>query len=115
LTGGRLLGVAALLATLALEPAGAKAQAPAQTPRPPTFETGIEIINLTISITDPFNRYVTDLGQKEFAVFEDGVRQELSLFTHENLPISLALMLDTSASMDEKSQSRVSRLSISCN
>ncbi len=78
------------------------AQAPAQTPRPPTFETGIEIINLTVSITDPFNRYVTDLGQREFAVFEDGVRQDLALFTHENLPISLALMLDTSASMDEK-------------
>ena len=33
-------------------------------------------------------RYVTDLTQKDFAVFEDGIRQELSLFTHENLPIS---------------------------
>jgi len=70
--------------------------------RPPTFEAGIEVINLNVSITDPRNRYVTDLGEKDFAVFEDGVRQELSLFTHENLPISLVLMIDTSASMDEK-------------
>src|SRR4029079_13946447 len=42
------------------------------------------------------------LDAKDFAVFEDGIRQELSLFTHENLPISLVLMIDTSASMDEK-------------
>ena len=45
---------------------------------------------------------MTDLGQRDFAVFEDGIRQELSLFTHENLPISLVLMIDTSASMEEK-------------
>ena len=100
----RSLALAALAAGLALASPGATAQAPtpAQTPRPPTFEVGIEVINLMVSITDPFNHYVTGLGQKDFAVFEDGVRQELSLFTHENLPISLALMLDTSASMDEK-------------
>jgi VWFA-related protein len=75
----------------------------AQTPqRPPTFEVGIEVINLNVSVTDLQNRYVTDLLDRDFAVFEDGVRQELSLFTHENLPISLALMIDVSASMDEK-------------
>src|SRR5262245_46731080 len=75
----------------------------AQTPqRPPTFETGIEVINLNLSVTDGRNNYVTDLGQKDFAVFEDGIRQELSLFTHENLPVSLVILIDTSASMEEK-------------
>ncbi len=76
----------------------------AQTPtqRTPTFEVGIEVINLNVSVTDGRGRYVTDLVEKDFAVYEDGVRQELSLFTHENLPISLALLIDGSASMDEK-------------
>jgi VWFA-related protein len=74
----------------------------AQTPRPPTFGVGIEVINLTITVTDVRARYVTDLRESDFAVFEDGVKQDLSLFTHEDLPISLVLMLDTSASMDEK-------------
>jgi VWFA-related protein len=79
------------------------AQAPPRpTPRPPTFEVGIEVINLNVSVTDARNRYVTDLAQKDFGVFEDGVRQELTLFSHENLPISLVLMMDCSASMDEK-------------
>src|SRR5438034_10809392 len=95
---------AVLAAALALVPLRSAAQAPPPrpTPRPPTFEAGIEVINLNVSVTDPRNRYVTDLAERDFAVFEDGVRQELSLFTHENLPISLVLMIDTSASMDEK-------------
>jgi Ca-activated chloride channel family protein len=80
-----------------------RAQAPVQPPvQPPIFEVGIEVINLNLSVTDGRNNYVTDLLQKDFAVFEDGIRQELSLFTHENLPISLAVLIDTSASMEEK-------------
>lgn len=74
----------------------------AQTQRPPTFEAVIEVINLNLSVTDSRSHYITDLTDKDFAVFEDGIRQELSLFTHENLPISLSLLIDTSASMQEK-------------
>jgi len=69
---------------------------------PPTFEIGIEVINLSLSVTDRGENYVTDLAPNDFAVFEDGIRQELSLFTHENLPISMVIMIDTSASMEEK-------------
>ena len=74
----------------------------AQARQTPQFGTGIEIINLSLSVTDPRNNFVTDLGQKDFAVFEDGIRQDLTLFTHENLPISMVLMIDCSASMEEK-------------
>jgi Ca-activated chloride channel family protein len=81
----------------------AAAPAFAQTPqRTPTFEVGIEVINLNLSVTDARNRYVTDLAASDFAVFEDGIRQELSLFTHENLPISMAVLIDGSASMEGK-------------
>jgi Ca-activated chloride channel homolog len=86
-----------LLTAMALPALAQTRQAP-----PPTFGVEIEVINLNVSVTDGRGHYVTDLSDKNFAVFEDGVRQELSLYTHENLPISLALLLDTSASMDEK-------------
>ena len=86
-----------LLTLLALRASAQTTQAP-----PPTFGVEIEVINLNVSVTDGRGHYVTNLSDKNFAVFEDGVRQELSLYTHENLPISLALLLDTSASMDEK-------------
>jgi VWFA-related protein len=100
----RKLEAAALAASLLLPlaPLGAQAPRPTATPRPPTFGVGIEIINLNVSVTDPRNHYVTDLGAPDFAVYEDGIKQELSLFTNENLPISLVLMIDSSASMDEK-------------
>jgi Ca-activated chloride channel family protein len=66
------------------------------------FEAGIEVINLNVSITDARGQYVTGLTREDFAVFEDGVKQEISIFAHENLPISMVLMVDTSASMDDK-------------
>lgn len=91
-----VLAVAVALAAVPL-PLGAQAR-----PQAPVFGTGIEIINLNLSVTDGGNNFVVDLGQDDFAVFEDGIRQELSLFTHENLPISMVLMVDTSASMEEK-------------
>lgn len=91
-----------VMAALALSGAPAGAQAPRTTPRPPVFGTGVEVINLNVSVTDARGRYVTDLTKTDFSVFEDGIRQELSIFNHEDIPISLALMIDTSASMDEK-------------
>jgi Ca-activated chloride channel family protein len=88
------LGLAAVAAPA---PLGAQARS-----QPPVFGAGIEIINLSLSVTDAQNNFVTDLSQNDFAVYEDGIRQELSLYTHENLPISMVIMIDTSASMEEK-------------
>jgi VWFA-related protein len=81
-----------------------QAQVPTPTPpsRAPIFGVEIEVINLTVSVTDSRSRYVTDLKNEDFAVFEDGIRQDLSIFRHEDIPISMVLVLDTSASMDEK-------------
>lgn len=92
------LSVLAVVAVTAV----ARAQAPPARPRAPVFGAGVEVINLNVSVTDARGSYVTDLTKNEFSVFEDGVRQELSIFNHEDIPISLVLMVDTSASMDEK-------------
>ncbi len=92
-----LIALALTLSWVAPVPLAAQAR-----PQAPVFGTGIEIINLSLSVTDVRNNFVTDLLQRDFAVFEDGIRQELTLFTHEDLPISLVLLIDTSASMEEK-------------
>jgi Ca-activated chloride channel family protein len=97
MTRRAFLSAAILAAAIGVTPRAGRPQAP-----PPTFGTGIEIINLNLSVTDPADNYVTDLQEPDFAVYEDGIRQELSLFTHENLPISMVIMMDTSASMEEK-------------
>jgi Ca-activated chloride channel family protein len=46
--------------------------------------------------------YVTTLEQADFNVYEDGVQQNVTFFNKTNLPIALAVLLDTSASMDTK-------------
>jgi Ca-activated chloride channel homolog len=68
-----------------------------------TFRTGVEVVSLNVTVTDQASqRFITDLDRDDFQVFEDGVRQELTFFTRTQSPIALTLLLDTSASMDDK-------------
>lgn len=66
------------------------------------FRAGIELVSLTVTATDTSGKYVTDLSQDDFEVFEDGAKQQISFFSKNQQPISLALLLDTSASMEER-------------
>ncbi|HXH05268.1 MAG TPA: VWA domain-containing protein, partial [Vicinamibacterales bacterium] len=66
------------------------------------FRTGIELVSLNVTVTDRQQRFVRDLAPEEFEVYEDGVRQEIAFFSRTEMPIALALLLDTSASMEEK-------------
>jgi Ca-activated chloride channel homolog len=68
----------------------------------PPFRAGIELVSLNVTVSDANGHYVTDLEQGDFNVFEDGMKQDVTFFTKTNLPIALALMMDTSASMDTK-------------
>jgi Ca-activated chloride channel family protein len=88
---------------------GAPAQTPAeQKPAPPgqqpggVFRAGIEVVSLNVTVVDAQNHYVTDLKESDFSVFEDGAKQELTFFTRTNLPIALSLLIDTSASMEQR-------------
>ncbi len=65
------------------------------------FRAGIELVSLQITVTDG-GRYVTDLNQDDFEVYEDGARQAVSFFSRIQQPTALAILLDTSNSMEEK-------------
>jgi Ca-activated chloride channel family protein len=82
-------------------PTGSQEQEPVQEDRY-QFRVTVDLISLNVTVTDARNRFVTELLQKDFAVYEDGISQEISVFSREDLPIRLLLLLDTSASMDEK-------------
>ena len=64
-----------------------------------TFGVGVEVVNLDLAVTDARDRPVTDLSGSDLAVYEDGVPQDLSLFTRERLPLCLTILLDGSSSM----------------
>jgi Ca-activated chloride channel family protein len=65
------------------------------------FRGGIDLVSLNVTVTDG-SRYVTDLDEPDFEVFEDGMKQEPAFFSRTQQPIALAILLDTSASMESK-------------
>ena len=62
--------------------------------------TGVELINVTATVTDRNGRFVAGLGRDDFRIYDDGVEQAITHFDSERVPVSLGLVLDTSASMD---------------
>jgi Ca-activated chloride channel family protein len=68
----------------------------------PSFRSAIDVVSMNVTVTDSTNRYVTDLTENDFEIFEDGVKQELTLFNRTNLPVALSLLIDTSSSMEDR-------------
>jgi Ca-activated chloride channel family protein len=68
----------------------------------PSFKAGVELVSLNVTVGDNAGHYITDLQQEDFQVFEDGVLQDVTFFNKTNLPIALAMLLDTSASMETR-------------
>ena len=67
-----------------------------------TFRLGVELVSLNVTVMDAANRYIIDLEQGDFAVFEDGIKQDLTFFNRREQPVALSLLLDSSASMEDK-------------
>ncbi|HTC86721.1 MAG TPA: VWA domain-containing protein [Bryobacteraceae bacterium] len=81
----------------------------AQNPPPPpaedpTFTIGTRLVVLPVSVVNHDGKLVTDLQQKSFKVFENGVEQPIKVFRREDVPISLGIIIDNSGSMREKRQ-----------
>jgi Ca-activated chloride channel homolog len=70
----------------------------------PTFRAGVDVVALTVAVTDRDNRFIGDLEADDFLVFEDGVSQPLSFFGVADVPLDLALLVDSSASMQGQTE-----------
>ena len=70
-------------------------RAPPQAP----FRSSVDLVTLHVTVTDSSGRYLTDIEPSDVVVLENGRRQHLSLFQPGGLPLALALVLDTSASV----------------
>ena len=66
------------------------------------FRATVDMVSLNVTVMDGQNRYITDLDRSDFGVFEDGAKQEITYFNKTSLPIALSLLLDTSASMEQR-------------
>src|SRR5688500_7791343 len=67
-----------------------------------TFQSGVDLVALSVLVTDGRDKFVTGLAAADFSIVEDGVPQQVSFFSATAVPMDLALLLDTSASMIDK-------------
>jgi VWFA-related protein len=88
------LSCAALCAALAVTLTGQEKQEVFR------FKTGVELINVTATVTDASGRFVSGLRKEDFRLFEDGQEQQITHFNSERVPVSLGLVVDTSGSME---------------
>jgi VWFA-related protein len=65
----------------------------------PVIRSQVNLVNLFVTVRDKNKRIVTDMKKEDFKLQEDGQDQQIAFFSKEvTLPITLALLLDTSGS-----------------
>ncbi|MBS1818397.1 MAG: VWA domain-containing protein [Acidobacteria bacterium] len=92
---------------LLLTSAGLAAQqrdtpAPAERATPTFRNSAAELVVLPVTVTDRSGRLVDDLPREAFAVYDEGQRQTIEAFSREDSPVSIALVIDSSGSMNSK-------------
>lgn len=78
------------------------AQAPAQAPAPPAkpeeaFATSVTEVVVPVTVTDEKGRFVSNLDQKDFRLYDEGKQQGITFFTRErNQPVVVGFLIDLS-------------------
>ena len=81
----------------------AQGQPPEKVPET-TFRIGTDLVVLNVSVFDSSGKILKGLPQSAFTVYENNVKQEVSVFRQEDVPVSLGLLIDSSASMESKKE-----------
>jgi Ca-activated chloride channel family protein len=63
------------------------------------FRTGVDLVNVTATVTGRDGRFVSGLQREDFTIYDDDKPQEITHFSNERVPVSLGILLDTSGSM----------------
>lgn len=67
-----------------------------------TFKSAVDLVALNVVVVDKQQQFVNGLTSDNFVIYEDGVQQDVAFFASDKLPLDLAMLLDTSASMYDK-------------
>ncbi len=68
-----------------------------------TLRMNANLVILSATVRDRHNALVPGLKKVNFQVYEDGIRQQIKDFSHEDIPITAGILVDNSASMARKS------------
>ena len=98
--------VFAVLATLVTGTRAATPQSHAsvssQSEQPYRISLDLNLVVLPVTVLDRSGGFVSGLREQDFQVYEDGVRQPIRLFLHEDIPVTAGLVIDHSGSMGNK-------------
>src|SRR5688572_13613477 len=67
-----------------------------------TFRASIDLVTLSVTVTGPGGRYISDLDAGDFTILEDGRKQDISLFERAKSPLAVSLLIDSSGSMSRE-------------
>jgi Ca-activated chloride channel homolog len=86
---------------VAIEP---RAKPSALSVAPPKTDIRVDstLVLIPVTVTDPYNRFVTGLEKDNFKLFEDKKEQEIVQFSSEDAPLSIGVVFDCSGSMGSK-------------
>lgn len=77
---------------------------PAMRLREKPIKVDVDLVLVSVTVTDPMNRLVTGLERENFQVFDSNALQDIRHFSSEDAPISLGVIFDVSGSMSNKIQ-----------
>jgi Ca-activated chloride channel family protein len=99
-----LIALSVFVAPLPAHVAGAEVTGEPRQPvnQPAVIKMNVDMTLVNVSVTDSSSNSVTWLNKENFKVYEDGVEQEISAFSSEDVPISIGLIFDMSGSMASK-------------
>lgn len=118
--------LSALLIALLVLPANGKQTGAAQAPQPQaqeqppdsraparaTIRSTVELVVVPVTVKDSKGNLIDDIRKEEFRLFEDGVEQQVSLFSTEAAPLSALVLLDDDLKPKAADQLRKSLLAI---
>src|SRR5262245_12718989 len=98
-----MAGAALTIMTLSTDSATWAQQPQSAVPAPDvvaTFKSSVDVVRVSAFVRDRKGRFVTDLREADFEVFENGRRRAITDFRHEFANLSVALLFDISGSME---------------
>jgi VWFA-related protein len=67
-----------------------------------TIKASVELVVLHTTVSDEKGQFVSNLKADNFRVFEDKIEQKISVFSRDDIPVTMGLVIDNSGSMKEK-------------
>ena len=70
-------------------------------PSQQTLRVDVQLVNVVPTVQDAAGRFVTDLKEGDFKIYEDGIEQTIAVFETEDVGSAIGVLLDTSGSVPD--------------